>query len=568
MTLKKESKELLINERIRERLDRSTVMNLVIRSKRTAFFHIFGLYLAFLSSPIWEDHRWICVVMLMIMSLTAVAASVLSSRTWIARFKTTHWMVGFSVAKLIQLSLWSGWLCLNILMTGLSHSTYVAALMISGVCTAGILTLSSNRALVILVIIIMLFPATASFLWLGGRDASILASIFGIMTLFLISMVNRVHQDQQEALINREMAEQNGKVVEGILNSIPGLVSCVDHSLHYVWTNRRLNEQFGLNVSGEVKSLGGLNVNEPFPDQVRHFIASGKSEEQFEFEMNFPAGKRWMKVFLSSFREMGEGRVLIVAYDIHAAKLVELELIKQKSALIESAKLATLGEMSAGIAHEVNNPLSVMLGRAEIMKNELQEGRVVPQMLLEGLDKIIRSSERIAKIIRGLRSFSRNGENDPFETIGVEKLLNDVLDFSRERFKLRSIGIRIKVEPELKIECRATQIEQVFLNLLSNSYDAISSEEGSWIEIEAKSFGARVIITFTDSGSGIPSQIVEKIMQPFFTTKEVGKGTGLGLSISLGIIHSHSGEFYYDADSPNTRFVISMPKNNTKKKSG
>ena len=110
------------------------------------------------------------------------------------------------------------------------------------------------------------------------------------------------------------------------------------------------------------------------------------------------------------------------------------------------------------------------------------------------------------------------------------------------------------------MNCRSTQIEQVLLNLLSNSYDAIVNTPGPWILIVVKSNGQTAEISVTDSGKGIAPEIVSKIMQPFYTTKEVGKGTGLGLSISLGIIKSHHGEFYYDQNSKNTRFVIQLPK--------
>lgn len=107
---------------------------------------------------------------------------------------------------------------------------------------------------------------------------------------------------------------------------------------------------------------------------------------------------------------------------------------------------------------------------------------------------------------------------------------------------------------------RQAQIEQVLLNLLNNSFDAIQSTPDRWIHITARLENHRVLILVTDSGTGIPNDVQQKMLQPFFTTKEVGKGTGLGLSISKGIIEDHQGQLYYDPKNKNTCFVIDLPE--------
>lgn len=111
----------------------------------------------------------------------------------------------------------------------------------------------------------------------------------------------------------------------------------------------------------------------------------------------------------------------------------------------------------------------------------------------------------------------------------------------------------------LKIEGRPAQLSQVILNLISNAVDAIMHQPEKWVELKITLQNEMIIFSVTDSGNGIPKEVAEKIMQPFFTTKEIGKGTGLGLSISKGIVEDHQGKFYYDENCKNTRFCVEIP---------
>lgn len=144
----------------------------------------------------------------------------------------------------------------------------------------------------------------------------------------------------------------------------------------------------------------------------------------------------------------------------------------------------------------------------------------------------------------------------------VNAIIEETLSLCREKFYNHGIQITVNIELELTymVECRSVEISQVFLNLLNNSHDAILDLNEKWIKIDVKDSGEYVEVSITDSGSGIPKEIQDKMMQPFFTTKEVGKGTGLGLSISRGIIDSHQGKMYIDPNNKNTCFIIKLPK--------
>ena len=237
------------------------------------------------------------------------------------------------------------------------------------------------------------------------------------------------------------------------------------------------------------------------------------------------------------------------------------ELEKHQLKALEAARMAHIGEMAAGIAHEINNPLTIIKGRIHSMKSLLQSD-CDQSTIANNLVKIESTVDRIAAIIRGLRTFSRDGGHDEMRLITVEHLINETFDYCKSRLKNDGVELKVDIEnPSLQFPCRSVQLSQVLLNMIQNSRDAIISQNDPWIAIKAWSNKKSLCISITDSGSGVPDQIREKLFDPFFTTKEVGKGTGLGLSLSKSIIESHNGSLSLDTKSPNTKFIISLPLN-------
>jgi len=229
--------------------------------------------------------------------------------------------------------------------------------------------------------------------------------------------------------------------------------------------------------------------------------------------------------------------------------------------LTQTAKLASLGEMAAGIAHEINNPMTIIQGRAEQIKGVLKIAPPDIEKIDAIADNITNSVQRVAKIIKGLRAFARFNADMEFTPVKIIDVINETVDLCKERFKVNNVTLRIDVKNENTIvTSRGTQLSQVLLNLLNNAYDAISERLDRWIQLESYESGDFVILTVTDSGLGIPASIVDKLFQPFFTTKGVDKGTGLGLSMSHGIIGDHGGKIYIDSKSHHTKFVVEIPK--------
>jgi two-component system NtrC family sensor kinase len=250
-------------------------------------------------------------------------------------------------------------------------------------------------------------------------------------------------------------------------------------------------------------------------------------------------------------------------------KLVEMrsrELDVERARSIHGAKLIALGEMAGGIAHEINTPLAVIHACGSLLRDSISDDPE-NEKIMKVIDKIVYTTERIAKIIKGLRSFSRNGDNDPFESVAIGQIIEETVGICREKFKIHNVDFVIEnANPMIQVECRQVQLIQVLLNLLNNAYDATEGHENRWIRITVQENASGVDLAVTDCGHGMPAAIREKIYQPFFTTKGVGKGTGLGLSISKSLIESHGGKLWLDENSKNTRFVISMPKNHAVKR--
>lgn len=246
----------------------------------------------------------------------------------------------------------------------------------------------------------------------------------------------------------------------------------------------------------------------------------------------------------------------------HAALETALLNLKHSQAhVLNSTKMAALGEMSAGIAHEINNPLTVIQSRAFQIQQLSELKLLTHEKVLQISESISKTADKIARIIKSLRSFSRDASADPLDLLSARMIVEETLEFCNTRFNANSISINIENLPaDLEVECRIVQLEQVLLNLFNNSFDATKDLQERWLKIEGQGFSDRIELYITDSGKGIAPEIVDKIMLPFFTTKEVNKGTGLGLSISQGIIQAHGGDLFYDSNSPNTRFIIRLPR--------
>ncbi len=241
-----------------------------------------------------------------------------------------------------------------------------------------------------------------------------------------------------------------------------------------------------------------------------------------------------------------------------------LKLKRTTSELTEhvvAARLVALGEMATSIAHEINNPMTSILLVSGQIKKLSESAQPDSQVIMKCAQRIEKSIDAITRIVNGVRLVSRNAQNDPFEISSLLEILESTAELCEGKLKVFDIPLKIDVQPaDLRINCRATQISQVILNLISNSCDAIEKLTDKWISIEAKDQGREVQITITDSGAGISKETADKLFQAFFTTKSTQKGTGIGLSLSKRAIDAHQGKIFVKPNTKNTSFVITLPK--------
>jgi len=259
--------------------------------------------------------------------------------------------------------------------------------------------------------------------------------------------------------------------------------------------------------------------------------------------------------------------VLFVVYLIFLGWIIarkdkaEFDLKASEGKLVNAAKMSALGEMAGGVAHEINNPLCTIKLMAEQAEEVLVENGGEPALALEMLLRISKTVERIAAIVQGLRTFSRNGDNDLMLAVPAKRIVEQTLALCQEKIGNRGIDLRVPAIPEnITFACRDVQISQILLNLISNACDAIAPLSERWVELSVAERGEYVEISIMDSGKGMSKKVIDKIFHPFFTTKEIGKGTGLGLSISKGIAESHGGSLLVNQNCPNTMFVLRLPR--------
>ena len=300
---------------------------------------------------------------------------------------------------------------------------------------------------------------------------------------------------------------------------------------------------------------------------VEKAVDNNCKSPQVEYRIRRPNNEeRWVSTEARVLRDQkGQPLQLIgTVYDITEKKLLE-------SQLIQTGKLASVGELAAGIAHELNQPLMVIRSKNQLLQRRLRNETIPPEQIAEATEMVERNTKRMMNIINHLRAFARQSEQAQ-DVVRINKVIDDCFLLIGEQLRLLDIQIKKVFAPGLpRIQADGNRLEQVFLNLLGNARDAVvekrekcADKERYQAEIvihtgmsEAKT---HLVILISDNGGGIPPGLEKTIFDPFVTSKEVGKGTGLGLSISYGIIKEHGGEIRVAKSGPEgTTFSVELP---------
>ena len=353
--------------------------------------------------------------------------------------------------------------------------------------------------------------------------------------------------------------------LRGIIDSSPSCLKMLNHKgellmMNSVGLDLIEAENFSMVEKANVYEIVHENDRDSFIEFNEFICNGGKGSLIFKI-VGLKGTERIMETFARAHQlDSGEIGHLAITQDITERILNELELSKRDHELEEAKRLSLIGEFAAGIAHEINNPLAVIHAKTQLLEMQLAqlnfEKTESSEKIMDSLEAIRRMTLHTSDLIKNLKTFSSKANFEKLDLVTLTDVIDMVLNISEK--KCSNVGIKIasNVDPNVKLICSQSGLAQVILNLVSNSIDAIESQKDKWITIESNISSQTLKIIITDSGSGIPDEIVKKITQPFFSTKDPGKGTGLGLSISLKTIEKMKGQLYYNSKSENTQFII------------
>ena len=290
-------------------------------------------------------------------------------------------------------------------------------------------------------------------------------------------------------------------------------------------------------------------------------ICSGKQESLIFNIIGLNGTERIMETFARPYiLTNGETAQLAITNDITKRVNAEKDLRQNKQALEEASRLAAIGEFAAGIAHEINNPLAIIYGKAQLLDIQL---RKLVDVELNDIEPIVNTINSItdtivhtSEIINNLKAFSRAPQYNELDWSNLQKIVTNTLKLCSKKCTDFNIEIILNIDQEIEVICSPIGLSQVILNLINNSFDAIKEKESKWIKIESNISNKKVLLTVTDSGNGINTELQTKILQPFFTTKEPGKGTGLGLSISANSMEKMNAKLALNEKADNTQFIL------------
>lgn len=355
-------------------------------------------------------------------------------------------------------------------------------------------------------------------------------------------MLGKIEESQKQLAIQEN-------IVRRILEYAPNIVVLVDDKVKIKIVNKAFCELF--NVS-EKEAIGKpltdfVPAGDIFPLDSQISRTPGAI---LNMEYNFKVGDR-QNLHFSTIITMSPEEYLLISRDITE----ERETLNK---LYAAERLTSIGEMAAGIAHEINNPLTSIM-----MLSQMLENSDLPDGVKNDISVISSETKRAADIIKSLLEFARRNSPSRRPT-QINKLIEDVIKLRSYEHTEKNIQVILRLNPNIpEIMTDSVQIKQVFLNIVMNAEHAISNiNRQGRLQIESHTFEDQVIILFSDNGEGIAEENLKKIFQPFFTTKDVGSGTGLGLSLCYGIVKAHDGTIYAESQlGKSTTFVVKLPIN-------
>ncbi|WP_321418120.1 ATP-binding protein [uncultured Desulfobacter sp.] len=386
----------------------------------------------------------------------------------------------------------------------------------------------------------------------SGDEIQSLAESFDAMTLSLKGNLSDLKK--AEKILNDQKAR-----LQTILDAIPDFISLQNAQGRYVSVNKAFCDMLGRSQNQIVgrfnKDLFPSAIAKRYDEEDRSVLLSGTPLVK-ENRIKDSRGKKWLHVV----------KVPVPGKDLKSIGLVcsgrDISVFKEvQDQLTHAQKMESVGRLAAGVAHEINTPLGIILGYGQLLLEDVEKEGQVHQDVLA----IVKQTKICAKIVKDLLNFSRSSESVTSH-FDIHTALEEVMEVVEHTFSLNHVTIRPSFHPSpLYLNGDKEKIKQVFINLLHNAFDAIDSNGQIFVSTGEAEQGSQMNISVTDTGCGIDKKNLQKIFDPFYTTKGPDKGTGLGLSVTFGIIKEHKGTI--KAYSPpsdkslsqGTEFVVLLP---------
>jgi len=437
-------------------------------------------------------------------------------------------------------------------------------------------TIATTAYLSLFYILITLFQTSlpsAPQMFNSSDFGALISVIVALLSVGALTCIYELVTEQSEIQLKSANAElQNAK--EKLIESEDLLKSVISNVPVMILVKNYLNKGRYSLINKAAENFLGIETMKHFNDRIPDYLPSefdsldlpsdkvafeGRQtiyidQEQIMFQDGLKTFRTWK---VPTYDIAGNPQLMIrLSMDITEELKLKQELELERSKSLKNAKLASLGEMSAGIAHEINNPLTIVSGTVRTLPKYVNN----PDQLAKRIENIQAASERIAKIVGSLRKFSRTSDKSEYKFHSLCNILKEALVLTEAKARRHSTIISVDYKSPCEVFCDEIEIEQVLVNLIVNAIDAVTPKDERWVSVSIYGNNFQVIVQVKDSGSGIPPAVQEKMFQPFFTTKAVGEGTGLGLSIVKGILDEHKASIEVLNSEKNTCFEIKFPK--------
>ncbi|MBC2705399.1 ATP-binding protein [Desulfobacula sp.] len=394
----------------------------------------------------------------------------------------------------------------------------------------------------------------------SGDEIQCLAESFDAMTLSLRGNLSDLKS--AESILNEQKA-----LLQMILDAIPDFISLQDHEGRYVSVNRAFCEMLNKNKEDIVgrgnDDLFSGNQAELYNQEDKSILETGIPLVK-ENRLSGSKGPKWLhvvKIPVSEVKDRVKGLVC------SGRDITQLKAVQEQ--LTQAQKMESVGRLAAGVAHEINTPLGIILGYAQLLLEDVEkEGQIY-----DDVATIVKQTKICSKIVADLLNFSRSGKSIITE-FNINEAIEEVLGVVEHTFSLNHVMVKYEYHKEpLLMKGDKEKIKQVFINLLNNAFDAIEENGSIFVNTGIGEIQNEIQVSISDTGIGIAKENISKIFEPFYTTKSPDKGTGLGLSVTFGIIKEHNGRIKVFSpplsgkkEDGGTQFIVVLPSGLNMKK--